>query len=108
MQNFLAGQGLSASNLASDVKRASGTASDALEQARPTVDSTLVTLSKSSPALLAEYALGAVALYYLVRPRICPCNFFIGWWWGCCWCCSNINGGLSKVAFSIPLVPEGS
>ena len=66
MQNFLAGQGLNANVLADDVKRASGTASDALTQAKPTVDNTLFTLSKSSPALLAEYALGALALYYLV------------------------------------------
>lgn len=67
VQNFLSGQGLNAGNLADDVKKVSGTASDALTQAKPTVDNTLFTLSKSSPALLAEYALGAVALYYLVR-----------------------------------------
>lgn len=66
MQNFLAGQGLNANVLADDVKKVSGTASDALTQAKPTVDNTLFTLSKSSPALLAEYALGALALYYLV------------------------------------------
>ena len=66
MQNFLAGQGLNAGNLADDVKKVSGSASDALTQAKPTVDSTIFTLSKSSPALLAEYALGAVALYHLV------------------------------------------
>ena len=66
MQNFLAGQGLNANVLADDVKKVSGTASDALTQAKPTVDSTIFSLSKSSPALLAEYALGAVALYYLV------------------------------------------
>jgi hypothetical protein len=66
VQNFLAGQGLNASVIADDVKKVSGSATDALTQAKPTVDSTLVTLSKSSPALLAEYALGAVALYYFV------------------------------------------
>ena len=66
VQNFLAGQGLNADVLANDVRKASGTASDALTQAKPTVDSTVVTLSRSSPALLAEYALGAVALYYFV------------------------------------------
>ena len=71
MQNFLAGQGLNADVLANDVKKVSGTASDALTQAKPTVDSTVVTLSKSSPALLAEYALGAVALYYFVRLSTC-------------------------------------
>ena len=71
MQNFLAGQGLNADVLANDVRKASGTASDALTQAKPTVDSTVVTLSKSSPALLAEYALGAVALYYFVRLPAC-------------------------------------
>ena len=71
MQNFLAGQGLNAGNvLADDVKKVSGTASDALTQAKPTVDSTIFSLSKSSPALLAEYALGAVALYYLVTPGL--------------------------------------
>ncbi len=69
MQNFLGRQGLNAGSLADDVKKASGTASDALTQAKPTVDNTLFTLSKSSPALLAEYALGAVALYYLVSPQ---------------------------------------
>ena len=66
MQNFLAGQGLNATVIADDVKKVSGSATDALTQAKPTVDSTLVTLSKSSPALLAEYALGAIALYYFV------------------------------------------
>ena len=66
VQNFLAGQGLNASGIADDVKKVSGSATDALTQAKPTVDSTLVTLSKSSPALLAEYALGALALYYFV------------------------------------------
>ena len=78
MQNFLGRQGLNAGNLADDVKKASGTASDALTQAKPTVDNTLFTLSKSSPALLAEYALGAVALYYLVR-KIDLHNVHIGW-----------------------------
>ena len=72
VQNFLAGQGLNADVLANDVRKASGTASDALTQAKPTVDSTVVTLSRSSPALLAEYALGAVALYYFVRPSCLP------------------------------------
>ena len=73
MQNFLAGQGLNANVLADDVKKVSGTASDALTQAKPTVDNTLFTLSKSSPALLAEYALGALALYYLVSWVKTPC-----------------------------------
>ena len=66
------GQGLNADVLANDVRKASGTASDALTQAKPTVDSTVVTLSRSSPTLLAEYALGAVALYYFVRPFCLP------------------------------------
>ncbi len=66
VQNFLAGQGLNASVIADDVKKVSGSATDALTRAKPTVDSTLVTLSKSNPALLAESALGAVALYFFV------------------------------------------
>ncbi len=66
MESFLRGQGLNAGGLANDVKKVSGTASDAYTQAKPTVDSTIFTLSNSSPALLAEYALGALALYYLV------------------------------------------
>lgn len=66
VQSFLAGQGFNPTVLAEDVKKASGTATDALTQAKPAVDNTLLTLSRSSPALLAEYLLGAVALYYLV------------------------------------------
>ena len=49
MQNFLAGQGLNADVLANDVRKASGTASDALTQAKPTVDSTVVTPVQEQP-----------------------------------------------------------
>ena len=77
VQNFLAEQGLNADVLASDVKKVSGTATDALTQAKPTVDSTVVTLSQSSPALLAEYALGAVALYYFVSLSACRIHMMV-------------------------------
>ena len=67
MESFLAAQGLNARVLVDGVQKAGGSASDALEQARPTLDSTVSSLSSSSPTLIAQYAAGALALYYLVR-----------------------------------------
>ena len=67
MESFLAAQGLNTRVLVDGVQRAGGSASEALEQARPTLDSTVTTLSAFSPTQIAQYAGGALAVYYLVR-----------------------------------------
>ena len=71
VERFLEAQGLNARALLDGARQASATAGDALETARPTVDSTVSTVSSTllstDPVVLAEYAAGLVALYYLVR-----------------------------------------
>ena len=73
VERFLEAQGLNARALLDGARQATATAGDALEIARPTVDSTVSTvsstLSSTDPVVLAEYAAGLVALYYLVRLR---------------------------------------
>ena len=71
VERFLEAQGLNARALLDGARQATATAGDALETARPTVDSTVSsvssTLLSTDPVVLAEYAAGLVALYYLVR-----------------------------------------
>ncbi len=67
VENFLAQQGLNANVILDGAKKATGSASDALTSAKPALDSTVSTLSATSPVILAEYALGLAGLYYLVR-----------------------------------------
>ena len=67
MESFLSAQGLNARGLVDGVQRAGGSASEVLEQARPTLDSTVGTLSAANPTQLAQYAAGALGVYYLVR-----------------------------------------
>jgi hypothetical protein len=67
VENFLAQQGLNANVIVDGAKKATDTASEALTSAKPVVDSTVSTLSSTSPVVLGEYALGLLALYYLVR-----------------------------------------
>lgn len=73
VERFLEAQGLNARALLDGARQATATAGDALETARPTVDSTVSnvssTLLSTDPVVLAEYAAGLVALYYLVRLR---------------------------------------
>jgi len=66
VENFLNVNGLNAGALVDGARRATGTASEALTSAKPAVDSAASTLSTSSPGLIAEYILGALAIYYLV------------------------------------------
>ena len=72
VERFLEAQGLNARALLDGARQAGATAGDALETARPTVDSTVSTVSSTllstDPVVLAEYAAGLVALYYLARP----------------------------------------
>lgn len=72
VENFLAQQGLNANVIVDGAKKATGTASEALTNAKPVVDSTVNTLSATSPVILAEYALGLAALYYLVQYPLSP------------------------------------
>ena len=65
--SFLYSRGLNSQALVSSARTAQSSAEDALTTAKPSVNSLYNTLSTSSPTLLAEYAVGLVALYYLVR-----------------------------------------
>ena len=67
MESFLAAQGLNARVIVEGAQKATASAGDTLEQARPTLDSTVSTLSAADPTLLAKYAAGALAAYFLVR-----------------------------------------
>ena len=71
VERFLEAQGLNARGLLSGARQATASAGDALETARPAVDTTVSTVSSAllstDPVVLAEYAAGLVALYYLVR-----------------------------------------
>jgi hypothetical protein len=74
VESFLAAQGLNARVIVEGAQKASGTANEALEQARPTLDSTVSRLSAADPTLIAKYVAGALAVYYLVRARALPCT----------------------------------
>ena len=66
VESFLAKQGLNASLIVDGAKKATDSASEALTTARPTLDSTVSTLSSTNPVVIGEYVLGLLALYYLV------------------------------------------
>ena len=80
VERFLAAQGLNVRALVDGAQQASATAGDALETARPTVNSTVSTLATTDPVILAEYAGILAALYYLARPLVSS--------FGTCWLCA--------------------
>lgn len=66
-QRFLSAQGLAPpSNLVDKAGKAGSAAESAFTSAKPSLTSSLTDLSSKDPGTLAEYALGLVALYYLV------------------------------------------
>ena len=69
-ERFLNQQGLNvnSSALVDTTRKAQDVAGDAYVQGKPFLNRALDTVSTSSPGLLAEYALAALAVYYLVRP----------------------------------------
>ncbi|KAK9820460.1 hypothetical protein WJX72_010595 [[Myrmecia] bisecta] len=70
VERFLSAQGLNAGALLDTAKTASSRAGEVITTAKPSVDSTVSTLSATDPGLLAEYAVGLAALYYLGPPLI--------------------------------------
>lgn len=70
-QRFLSNQGLAPpSNLVAKAEKASTVAESAFTSAKPSLTSSLTDLTAKDPGVLAEYALGLVAFYYLVRLAI--------------------------------------
>ena len=68
VEQFLTRQGLNSQSILEGTKGVTSKAEEAINYASPTVKSTAGTLSATNPQLLAKYALGLAALYYLVRP----------------------------------------
>ena len=59
-------QGINSPELADKAGKAGSAAEGVFNQAKPSLTSSLTSLSSRDPTTLAEYALGAVAFYYLV------------------------------------------
>ena len=72
VESFLTKQGLNSQSILEGTKGVTSKAEEAINYASPTVKSTAGTLSATNPQLLAKYALGLAAVYYLVSP-----------WWTC-------------------------
>jgi len=75
-QRFLTAQGINPPVLADKAGKAGSAAEGVFNQAKPSLTSSLTSLTSRDPTTLAEYALGAVAFYYLVSVShllwICP------------------------------------
>lgn len=68
-QRFLSNQGLAPpSNLVAKAEKASTVAESAFTSAKPSLTSSLTDLTAKDPGVLAEYALGLIAFYYLGPP----------------------------------------
>ena len=65
-QKFLTSQGVNPPALVEKAGKAGTAAEGAFNQAKPSLTSSLTSLSARDPGTLVEYALGAVAIYYLV------------------------------------------
>ncbi len=65
-QRFLTAQGIDPPVLADKAGKAGSAAEGVFNQAKPSLTSSLTSLTSRDPTTLAEYALGAVAFYYLV------------------------------------------
>ena len=73
MERFLSAQGLNAQALTANARQAQDVAGDAYVQSQPFVIRAYNTVSATQPGILAKYAVGLVAVYYLVRPAPGPC-----------------------------------
>ncbi|KAL3132062.1 hypothetical protein ABBQ32_008676 [Trebouxia sp. C0010 RCD-2024] len=67
-QKFLTSQGVNSPAIAEKAGKATTVAEGAFNQAKPSLTSSLTSLSSRDPGTLAEYALGAVVIYYLGPP----------------------------------------
>jgi len=65
-QRFLTAQGINPPVLADKAGKAGSAAEGVFNQAKPSLTSSLTSLTSRDPTTLAEYALGAIAFYYLV------------------------------------------
>ena len=65
-QRFLTAQGINPPVLADKAGKAGSAAEGVFNQAKPSLTSSLTSLTSRDPTTLAEYALGALAFYYLV------------------------------------------
>ena len=73
MERFLSANGLNAQALLANTQKAQDVAGDVYYQNQPLLARTYNTVSATSPGILAKYAVGLVAVYYLVRPAL-PCR----------------------------------
>lgn len=67
-ESFLNQNGLNSQAIVGTAKEAQGKAEGVINTAQPQIQPAVRFLQASSPTQLAEYALGLVAFYYLVRP----------------------------------------
>ncbi|KAA6421320.1 MAG: calcium sensing receptor [Trebouxia sp. A1-2] len=67
-QRFLTAQGINPPVLADKAGKAGSAAEGVFNQAKPSLTSSLTSLTSRDPTTLAEYALGAVAFYYIAPP----------------------------------------
>ena len=65
-QRFLTSQGVNPPAITDKAGKVTSAAEGVFNQAKPSLTSSLTSLSSRDPGTLAEYALGAVAFYYLV------------------------------------------
>lgn len=73
VEAFLERNGLNSKALLESTRGVTSKAEEAIGIAAPAVKQTAGSLSTASPQTLGQYALGLVALYYLVRGRsFCP------------------------------------
>ena len=90
-QKFLTSQGVNSPAIAEKAGKATTVAEGAFNQAKPSLTSSLTSLSSRDPSTLAEYALGAVVIYYLV----------------CVPTCSNVtNAQMGRQDIAALLVPQ--
>ena len=73
-QRYLTSQGVNSPALAEKASKASSAAEGAFNQAKPSLTSSLTSISTRDPGTLAEYALGAIAVYYLVYSCTLPAH----------------------------------
>lgn len=66
VEQFLTKQGVNSQALVDSTRGVTSKAEEAINYASPTVRTTATSLSAASPQLLAQYAIGLVAFYYLV------------------------------------------
>ena len=101
MDSFLYSQGLNSQAIVSNAKDAQYKAEGALNTAQPSVNSALRTITSTSPNVLAQYALGLVAFYYLVSPVGCmllhahssPRDSLSAWITACLLVCMLLKNG---------------